>query len=106
MSDAMKVFLGVLIFGVVYFGAKAAIQNTAPQYDFTPSDRITVNERTAFMNACVGEGADAAYCRCTLDHLEDNNTPDEIRAMNGVVTPDYLPPEMWEAVYACQHLIN
>lgn len=97
-------FIILMIVGAIMYNEEA--KNSYEPVDFTPSDRLSGVEVQAFMNSCVGEGGDAAYCRCTLDHLQENSTPAEIRAMGENTTADYLPPEMWDAVYACSHLIT
>lgn len=114
MNKVSKVIIMILavigalgVFGVIYEAVTR--DDTVGNYsreEWQPADRLTAVERKAYMDSCTSESGEASYCRCTLDYLEDNYTPNQIRDMGNETTPDSLPQGLWDAVEHCYHLVN
>ncbi len=65
-------------------------------------DMLTVEEYSAYMEGCMGEGASEQDCDCTVVYLEDNYGRSGIMDIGlEYARTSVVSPEMWDAIDYC-----
>jgi hypothetical protein len=111
-SSAARVWVMVIAFAVAIGGIGLTAMLALGRDDDSGTSAASSGQRfptvveTNFMTGCTGSGGNTSYCRCALDHLEqDYDLGEFAEAEQSFTTTGKLPDSMMNAVRDCVHYL-